>query len=47
MTKVTIPVGQNAIEGDLILPEGAKGAVIFAAAVAAVTALEINMSLRF
>jgi pimeloyl-ACP methyl ester carboxylesterase len=30
MTKVTIPVGQNAIQGDLILPEGAKGAVIFA-----------------
>jgi putative phosphoribosyl transferase len=30
MIKVTIPVGQNAIEGDLILPEGGKGVVIFA-----------------
>ena len=30
MTTVTIPVGQNTIEGDLILAENAKAAVIFA-----------------
>jgi putative phosphoribosyl transferase len=30
MTTVTIPVGQNTIEGDLTLPEIAKAAVIFA-----------------
>jgi dienelactone hydrolase len=30
MTKVSIPVGRHTIEGDLILPENAKSAVIFA-----------------
>jgi putative phosphoribosyl transferase len=30
MTTVTIPVGQNTIEGDLTLPEIAKAVVIFA-----------------
>ena len=30
MTKVTIPAGQGVIEGDLRLPENAKGTVIFA-----------------
>src|ERR1041385_4837963 len=30
MTSVDIPVGQETIQGNLVLPENAKGAVIFA-----------------